>query len=838
MAKTIPAGFKFRPTDQQLIHDYLFNKIVGKELPFEGIILERDVYDEQVLSEIVRSWNESGDTRSYFFTRLKKKAANYCRTVGNGTWRSQYSRVINNVESNTIGIKCSFEYMNNGSVQHKKWIMMEFSLADVSLEQPRSSKDYVICMLKKSRGGKHGKEETTQSNRNGDEALMNMPSGCFNNKRIKLIATQNQKIENDTSAMLPSGNSSYAVIKSAPIVGEQVGLIHGEAGVKTLEQIMRDLLAPEPSMEDVANVVAADTLATLPPSGHYAVPDSILPFDSMPPLMQAKPAPIVDEEGGYALGQNEVRMQPSIADQSLHSSNDEFAVSNHLWSLASAPEVTAAENDVGNLVQPSIADQSLLSKQRCMPAPESLPADSPGHAVLNSIISLATPAPMVEPSIVQDTFLNKYPEITAAKIDVGILEQTAPTVEPTAKIDNRIWVESFAEDLLSVQHDLPLQENDQEQGAGHFSPIGGYHAGKGMALVLDVACFKYPPHWVPLKLLWEAMDTVDGYSGRPRGFMLMSKLHRVPALLYTLSCKHESWISTAKYLVDDVPCLLKSKDVKNIKDVLSVVLSSLPNNFSEFIKWVVEVRRQEENGGLSLTRGEWCYQEFLSSEKSCCRTIPRTAHEDNLPDIAACVCCQGAGLMSGISGLSHGFCCQETCVKCIKINGEKPVTVVSATVVSNNGEQGVDVLVSSSQSEASSCSCSTTNIGTYPGTNDVLTVLLLALPPETWSDIKEGSFWRKYIVLFQLKTFLHCYKKRHDRSCTYEVNSSFSRDAKTISSIRRVPLRATGRVGQWVAHLIPPLRIGVDCFTVIAQSRWWVQFGEGETLLALCPSSG
>ncbi|GFY95960.1 hypothetical protein Acr_11g0002660 [Actinidia rufa] len=136
MEKVIPAGFKFRPTDQQLIHDYLSNKIVGKELPFEGIILERDVYEEQVLSELFRSWNESGDTRSYFFTRLKKKAANYCRTVGNGTWRSQYSRVINDGESNTIGIKRSFEYMNIGSVQHKKWIMMEFSLSGVSLEHP------------------------------------------------------------------------------------------------------------------------------------------------------------------------------------------------------------------------------------------------------------------------------------------------------------------------------------------------------------------------------------------------------------------------------------------------------------------------------------------------------------------------------------------------------------------------------------------------------------------------------------------------------------------------------------------------------------------------------
>ena len=76
------------------------------------------------------------------------------------------------------------------------------------------------------------------------------------------------------------------------------------------------------------------------------------------------------------------------------------------------------------------------------------------------------------------------------------------------------------------------------------------------------------------------------------------------SLIFLQSCKHESWISTAKYLVDDVPCLVKSVDVKNVKDVLYVVLSSLPNNFREFIKWVAEVRRQEENGGLSLSQEE------------------------------------------------------------------------------------------------------------------------------------------------------------------------------------------------------------------------------------------
>ncbi|PHT86332.1 Glutathione gamma-glutamylcysteinyltransferase 2 [Capsicum annuum] len=136
----------------------------------------------------------------------------------------------------------------------------------------------------------------------------------------------------------------------------------------------------------------------------------------------------------------------------------------------------------------------------------------------------------------------------------------------------------------------------KQTGSGHFSPIGGYHAEKDMALILDVARFKYPPHWVPLPLLWEAMNTIDEATGLHRGFVLVSKLHRAPALLYTLSCKHESWVSISKHLMDDLPVLLSSENVKDIKDVLSTLLSNLPPNFAEFIKWVAEVRRQEENG--------------------------------------------------------------------------------------------------------------------------------------------------------------------------------------------------------------------------------------------------
>ncbi|CAK9088639.1 unnamed protein product [Durusdinium trenchii] len=60
-----------------------------------------------------------------------------------------------------------------------------------------------------------------------------------------------------------------------------------------------------------------------------------------------------------------------------------------------------------------------------------------------------------------------------------------------------------------------------QTGDGHYSPIGGYHSETDQVLILDVARFKYPPHWVPVKTLWEAMCRVDQETGRSRGFMVI-----------------------------------------------------------------------------------------------------------------------------------------------------------------------------------------------------------------------------------------------------------------------------------------------------------------------------
>lgn len=67
-----------------------------------------------------------------------------------------------------------------------------------------------------------------------------------------------------------------------------------------------------------------------------------------------------------------------------------------------------------------------------------------------------------------------------------------------------------------------------QTGDGHFSPVSGYDAPSDQVLLLDVARFKYPPHWVPLPLLYAAMQAVDGKTSKARGWCLLSRSSSVP----------------------------------------------------------------------------------------------------------------------------------------------------------------------------------------------------------------------------------------------------------------------------------------------------------------------
>ncbi|KAJ8599463.1 hypothetical protein CTAYLR_008026 [Chrysophaeum taylorii] len=62
-----------------------------------------------------------------------------------------------------------------------------------------------------------------------------------------------------------------------------------------------------------------------------------------------------------------------------------------------------------------------------------------------------------------------------------------------------------------------------QTGEGHFSPLGGYHAGSDRVLLMDTARFKYPSHWLPVSQLCAAMRSVDRDAGKPRGLLALKR---------------------------------------------------------------------------------------------------------------------------------------------------------------------------------------------------------------------------------------------------------------------------------------------------------------------------
>jgi len=54
-------------------------------------------------------------------------------------------------------------------------------------------------------------------------------------------------------------------------------------------------------------------------------------------------------------------------------------------------------------------------------------------------------------------------------------------------------------------------------GGGHMSPVGAYDNRTDRLLILDVSRYKYPPMWVPMPAMFDAMNTTDSDSGKSRG---------------------------------------------------------------------------------------------------------------------------------------------------------------------------------------------------------------------------------------------------------------------------------------------------------------------------------
>lgn len=153
----------------------------------------------------------------------------------------------------------------------------------------------------------------------------------------------------------------------------------------------------------------------------------------------------------------------------------------------------------------------------------------------------------------------------------------------------------------------------QQTGDGHFSPIGGYNSSKDLVLLLDVARFKYPPHWVPVATLFEAMSFLDPATEKPRGYMRLSRMVKPSSISFTLDIDGASWEEAALFIKTTGPQwlqILASGPEESAEALLLHLVDMAPLNSVD--AFVLERKNQKHHDGpcgcLPAARGTqaWC----------------------------------------------------------------------------------------------------------------------------------------------------------------------------------------------------------------------------------------
>ncbi|KVI07228.1 NAC domain-containing protein 17-like [Cynara cardunculus var. scolymus] len=163
--KFFPPGFRFHPTDEELILYYLKRKICGRPLKLD-IIGEVDVYkwDPEELPGQSK-WN-TGDRQWFFFSPRDRKYPNGGRSnraTVRGYWKATGKDRIIKCNSRSVGIKKTLVYYQGRAASGKRtdWVMHEYTLDEEELKRCKYAQEYFALykVFKKSGPGPKNGEQ-------------------------------------------------------------------------------------------------------------------------------------------------------------------------------------------------------------------------------------------------------------------------------------------------------------------------------------------------------------------------------------------------------------------------------------------------------------------------------------------------------------------------------------------------------------------------------------------------------------------------------------------------------------------------------------------------------
>ncbi|KAL2943212.1 NAC domain containing protein 52 [Bienertia sinuspersici] len=156
-ATSLAPGFRFHPTDQELVGYYLKRKICRKPIRFDAIS-ETDIYKSEPWDLPALSKLKSRDNEWYFFGVQDRKYVNGSRVnraTGKGYWKATGNDrpIIHNFR--TVGMKKTLVFYSGRAPCGKRtnWVMHEYRLTDEELAKSGVILDaYLLCKILKKSG--------------------------------------------------------------------------------------------------------------------------------------------------------------------------------------------------------------------------------------------------------------------------------------------------------------------------------------------------------------------------------------------------------------------------------------------------------------------------------------------------------------------------------------------------------------------------------------------------------------------------------------------------------------------------------------------------------------
>lgn len=179
---SLAPGFRFHPTDEELVWYYLRRKVSGKPFRVDAIS-EIDIYKVEPSDLPGLSKLKSRDLEWYFFSALDRKYGNGSRTnraTNEGYWKTTGKDRAVFHRSQVVGMKKTLVYHRGRAPRGERtnWVMHEYKLNDEVLEKAGYLLDgFVLCRVfqKSGTGPKNGEkygaplvEEEWEDNDSGD----------------------------------------------------------------------------------------------------------------------------------------------------------------------------------------------------------------------------------------------------------------------------------------------------------------------------------------------------------------------------------------------------------------------------------------------------------------------------------------------------------------------------------------------------------------------------------------------------------------------------------------------------------------------------------------------